>query len=1067
MRGTILLALMFVLAAPVAAPALAADDFDQLRQRYSDAFERGDFKTAEEAARQMLAIVERERPVDPARVARGAILVGSAIGAQYRYNDALVFYDRAESLLRETDKSEAESLVELLHRRGVALTRTDRFPDAQRAFERAIALGTRLYGADSPELIDSLEDLGNLFDDMGRDQEAEELFLRATRIARAAHGNDSLDLANVHMDLASLYHDQGRHREAESLIKQALAIREAQLGGDDVAVGQSLNNLASIYSDEGRYAEAEQLLKKGNAIDLKYYGPRHPEYAKGIGNLASLYADQGRYAEAEPLMRQSLAIFEQTIGPNTAIVAQALSHLAGLLADQGRDKEATPLLERVLAIRERVYGPDHTVVAFSLTNLANRRLLDGQYDEAEKHYQRSQAILEKALGKDHPRVCEVLNNRGYLAFVRERYDEAEEIYSRVLTLREKTIGADHPETGRSWFNIGKLRAIQDRHSDAVDSFDHAIEIWERVGVPARMRVDAHGRRAESLWALGQRNEAVADMRRAMDLAEEQRGQSSGGAQDRAAAFAHFSRAFALMVAWQLELNDVNEAFAAMERSRASSLLDEFNLGDADLHAGRSAAERAELKEREGALKARIRQLEEKTAAASDGDRAALEAELAKAREELYVFLRELRSTSEVYRSLLTTGGNRPRLGQIQRRVVGADGLMLSYMVSEDDSFVLAVDNAKTKLSKLAVTDEVAQTLGVDPGSLTADKLHALLVGEKNDGLVSQLAQPATAMSTLPQLAALWTTLIPAEAREAILAGKLKRLIIVPDGPLAFLPFETLVVELAPQTRYLLDAGPPIVYGPSASVLYSLDSRKPAAAGLVLSLGDPVYGPAAPPNQVASNTRASTVARAAQHGLKLTPLPNSGKESRWVRDLFNKAGIEALSLTGAQATEGELRRRAEACRILHLACHGVADQQYSNLFGALLLSPNPRAANDPADDGQITLPEIYELNLKNCDLAILSACQTNFGPQQQGEGVWALSRGFLVAGARRVVASNWVVDDAAAASLVSYFCGGCSKPGDAGNIDYAAALHAAKRWIREQSQWQSPFYWGSFELVGMP
>ena len=59
-----------------------------------------------------------------------------------------------------------------------------------------------------------------------------------------------------------------------------------------------------------------------------------------------------------------------------------------------------------------------------------------------------------------------------------------------------------------------------------------------------------------------------------------------------------------------------------------------------------------------------------------------------------------------------------------------------------------------------------------------------------------------------------------------------------------------------------------------------------------------------------------------------------------------------------------------------------------------------------------------MNLKGCELAILSACDTNFGPEQRGEGVWALSRGFLVAGSRRVVASNWLVDDEAAASLVA-------------------------------------------------
>jgi len=133
---------------------------------------------------------------------------------------------------------------------------------------------------------------------------------------------------------------------------------------------------------------------------------------------------------------------------------------------------------------------------------------------------------------------------------------------------------------------------------------------------------------------------------------------------------------------------------------------------------------------------------------------------------------------------------------------------------------------------------------------------------------------------------------------------------------------------------------------------------------------------------------------------------------------------------------------------------------------LALTPGKQANTDPADDGFLTLPEIYELNLKGCELAILSACETNYGPQQRGEGVWALSRGFLVAGSRRVVASNWLVDDEAAASLVSYFCSGVAKEEKAGTTpDYAQSLHRAKRWVRQQENWSSPYYWGMFVLVG--
>ena len=105
-------------------------------------------------------------------------------------------------------------------------------------------------------------------------------------------------------------------------------------------------------------------------------------------------------------------------------------------------------------------------------------------------------------------------------------------------------------------------------------------------------------------------------------------------------------------------------------------------------------------------------------------------------------------------------------------------------------------------------------------------------------------------------------------------------------------------------------------------------------------------------------------------------------------------------------------------------------------------------------------------MHSTELTILSACETNYGPQQQGEGVWTLSRGFLVAGARRVVASNWLIDDEAGANLVSFFCSYVTRAEKAGKQpDYAESLRQAKLAIRGQEKWSSPYYWGTLVLIG--
>jgi CHAT domain-containing protein len=125
-----------------------------------------------------------------------------------------------------------------------------------------------------------------------------------------------------------------------------------------------------------------------------------------------------------------------------------------------------------------------------------------------------------------------------------------------------------------------------------------------------------------------------------------------------------------------------------------------------------------------------------------------------------------------------------------------------------------------------------------------------------------------------------------------------------------------------------------------------------------------------------------------------------------------------------------------------------------------------------------LSEIEPSAMQGCELALLSACRTNVGPHQRGEGVWAMSRGFLSAGCRRVVATNWNVDDQAAQSLVRRFADLLAgslqhRQGDFATVEYARSLHAAKQCIRrgrdhegrDYPQWKKPAYWAAFQLMG--
>jgi CHAT domain-containing protein len=204
-------------------------------------------------------------------------------------------------------------------------------------------------------------------------------------------------------------------------------------------------------------------------------------------------------------------------------------------------------------------------------------------------------------------------------------------------------------------------------------------------------------------------------------------------------------------------------------------------------------------------------------------------------------------------------------------------------------------------------------------------------------------------------------------------------------------------------------------------------------------------------------------RAARMG-QLAPLKWTEKETEKIEISSRRNGISVIRLNLAESTEANVRRNVSGQKIVHLACHGLAEDDIGqSLFSTLALTiGNP---NDPKDDGFLELAEMFELDLKSCELAVLSACDTNLGPNQHGEGTWSMGRGMLASGAKRVVTANWQVADDASADLVADFIGIVNR---ANFPDYGTALRTAKQSIRGgdvNPVWQHPYYWAPFVLIG--
>ena len=245
----------------------------------------------------------------------------------------------------------------------------------------------------------------------------------------------------------------------------------------------------------------------------------------------------------------------------------------------------------------------------------------------------------------------------------------------------------------------------------------------------------------------------------------------------------------------------------------------------------------------------------------------------------------------------------------------------------------------------------------------------------------------------------------------------RRVVVVPHGALHYLPYEAL---RAADGKMLIEQ-----YGlsflPSASVLRYLPPLPDQTGAPILVIGNPDLGDS-----------------------KLD-LKFAGEEAVVVSKLYPGARL----LLRADASESNFRNAARSFRRLHIASHG-SFQAENPLQSGLYL------ARDAENDGLLTVSELYGIDL-NAELVTLSACETGLGKVANGDDVVGLSRGFLYAGARAIVASLWSVDDNATGLLMQSFYRNLARS------DKVEALRQAQLSIRRK--YSHPFYWAAFQLTG--
>jgi CHAT domain-containing protein len=314
----------------------------------------------------------------------------------------------------------------------------------------------------------------------------------------------------------------------------------------------------------------------------------------------------------------------------------------------------------------------------------------------------------------------------------------------------------------------------------------------------------------------------------------------------------------------------------------------------------------------------------------------------------------------------------------------------------------------------------------------------------------------------------------------IIDKKVKNLIIIPDGSLATLPFESLLTEnytgdidAYKEYPYLIKKYN-VSYSYSANLFYLTFSNKASSTIEITNLNDwlafaPVFDNRIGQNMVMSSrelqhqlnelkTDFMMINRSMFNGNYIRSLPATEIETEAIFKLYDDNNLKAKVLLHDNANEKSIKSgELEQYRVLHIATHGFVNSERPELSGLLMAQDTTGV-----EDGVLFSGEIYNLKL-NADLVVLSACETGLGKIQKGEGIIGLTRALLYAGAKNIIVSLWQVLDESTSDLMVDFYKNSLK--SKGQLSYSEALRNAKLKMIIEGKYANPFFWSPFILIG--
>jgi CHAT domain-containing protein/tetratricopeptide (TPR) repeat protein len=855
-----------------------------------------------------------------------------------------------------------------------------------------------------PELLSELHNAGNY--GLGLNYAVDLLRFEAEFLGEKdpfiVHDYNYAGIMNIYID---------KHDAAIPFLTKAIELLTSFSGEYAGMLSALYENLGIAYSEKGDYNLAAAYFQHSLTIQAGEKSHDKKAIANTYFNIGNSYSAQSNYRKALENYQTALNTLKEMPGfsdSNEPLIGKVYFALGqSYYRDKtGGDSQGLDYLNSAESFYVTHYGRFHPDLAGVYIIMGNLHFKEYNYDSAIPAFMKALILTTRVYGSNASLTFQINERLGDCYFLSKQFDKALPYYEKTL----EYFSSNHSYNNRLYWHLAEMIYLLYDYLEDINPY-----YFNRRLIDVAKRNVSYG------------------------IQEIERIRSTLGSRGHELMLESLFLYYAGVDFEHLYGSD-EKAFEYSEALRSRSFLEQMGTETALRLPGISDADSRRVRE----LSLRIEEARnllnsyEQENKTPDGEYAETGIELKRLEDELKLTDEKLASVSR-YKELRNP---KPKSIGEAKQWCGDDRVVLEYVIWDDSvDYAYANENSRPAINSycLVLTKDGVTAVRLDPAfdyPGTVNALRGKIFHTNEKGKIDLLGESAFEAERNALYNALIAPVLPH------IPGGVKNIVIVPDGALAFLPFDILRgnkddPDFGETCR--LSLSPSVSVSMLASETAVLSDEPFLGFGGALYNGYyGVFDDGSPMLWRPLDSSAMELTSIKRHFTQ-SPLVFTGRE-------VSEARVKAMSADGSLSNYS----------IIHFACHGYFNQREPAKSGLLLSEISGRIST--GEDGNLSIEEVALLRL-NARMALLSACSTGMGKVNRGDGMVGLARAFMTAGTRNVGVSLWEIDDRVTMVFMTRLYRYVREEG----MSFREAYYRTRNGFREDSRYAHPYYWAAFTM----